>query len=737
MTLTGPGGVGKTRLALQVPHDLIEQFADGIAFISLAPITDSTLVLPAIAQVLGVREAGEEPLVTRLTAFLRHKQALLVLDNFEQVVEAAPLVADLLAACPELRMLATSRVRLRVSGEREYAVPPLGLVEHVAPAPLDEVAESEAARLFVERARTVREDFALTAENAPAVAAICARLDGLPLAIELAAARVKVLPPATLLSRMERRLPLLTGGGRDAPARQRTMRDAIAWSHDLLTPGEQILFRRLAVFVGGFDLEAAEAVAGGPDAPGLDVLDGICSLVDQSLLREEDDPDGEPRYRMLETAREFGLERLNASGEEATVRDRHAAWCLTLAEAAGAVLRTTYDPGVVARLEAEHPNLRAALVWFAQASDGEALVRIGATLGRFWYVAGHAREGRGWLERALALAPAAPTPARARALLNAGLLTLGLGDAEAAFRDHEAAAALARELGLGEEEAVGELGQGVALQYRGEYDAAEVRFAAALPRFRQAGKGVYELATTYHLGVVAHGRGEAGRARRLWEETLAEARARGELVFVAWCLELLGLLAAEQGDLRGAAAALGERLAVGRSVLHRHHRGELLATLAVLGDACGQVEAAARLLGAAETAEAAQHFDPPVGLACARAAERLRQALGAAAYERALAAGRGQGPEAVEADARAVLDAAAASGAAETARPDPADAHGLTPRERDVLRLLVEGCSDREIAEALGLRYRTVTSYVRNILTRLDVTSRTAAATYAVRHGLV
>ncbi len=268
LTLTGPGGAGKTRLAVAVAEGLVEDFPDGVRFVGLAPIADPGLVAPAIAQALGVREVGDESLVDRLAAFLRDRRLLLVLDNVEQVVEAAPLVVDLLRACPRLTILVTSRVRLRVSGEREHAVPPLGLAEEGDASSVANVAASEAVRLFVARAQAVRANFAVTPENAAAVAAICVRLDGLPLAIELAAARAKVLPPAALLARLERRLPLLTGGTRDAPARQRTMRDAIAWSHDLLRPDEQALFRRLAVFAGGFNLEAAAAVAAPGDSAG-------------------------------------------------------------------------------------------------------------------------------------------------------------------------------------------------------------------------------------------------------------------------------------------------------------------------------------------------------------------------------------------------------------------------------------------------------------------------------------
>jgi predicted ATPase len=319
LTLTGAGGVGKTRLALALAEQLGEEFPDGVWFVGLAPITDPGLVVPSVAQVLGVWEAAGELLIERLKAFLREKHLLLVLDNFEQVVEAAPLATELLAASPGLKVLVTSRVRLRVSADHEHVVPPLQLTEPEAPSTIAEVRAPEAVRLFVERAQAVREDFALTAENATTVAQICHRLDGLPLAIELAAARIKILPPTALLARLDRRLPMLTGGGRDAPARQRTMRDAIAWSYDLLSSDEQTLFRRLAVFVGGCTLKAAEAVANSTGDLEIDPIEGIASLVDNSLLREETIRNGEPRFLMLETVREFALEQLELAGERRTI----------------------------------------------------------------------------------------------------------------------------------------------------------------------------------------------------------------------------------------------------------------------------------------------------------------------------------------------------------------------------------------------------------------------------------
>src|SRR5262249_4743446 len=331
LTLTGPGGVGKTRLALGAVPDAAAAFPDGVRFVALAPVADPALVVPTIARALGLREAGDESFAARLAAFLRDKRLLLVLDNMEHLVAAAADLVDLLSACPGLTVFATSRLRLQVSGEWEYQVPPMALPAPGRPSSGEDAAESEAVRLFVERAAAVRLDFALTSENAGTVVEVCRRLDGLPLAIELAAARIKVLSPPALLARLERRLPLLTGGGRDLPARQRTVRETIAWSHDLLPPDEQVLFRRLSGFSGGCTSEAANAVAGDGEGTGIDVFDGIAGLVDHSLLRPEVGPDGESRFAMLETVREFGMERLAASGEEAAVLRAHADWFIALA----------------------------------------------------------------------------------------------------------------------------------------------------------------------------------------------------------------------------------------------------------------------------------------------------------------------------------------------------------------------------------------------------------------------
>ncbi len=484
------------------------------------------------------------------------------------------------------------------------------------------------------------------------------------------------------------------------------------------------------MFVGGFTLEAAEAVVGGALDPGVDPFEAVASLVDKSLVQTAEGPGGEPRYLMLETVREFGLERLAASGEEAATRNHHAAWCLARTAAVGAGIWGTSDPGDIEGLEAEFANLRSALEWLERSGQDDDLLRLAAAIGQFCFLAGHYREGRDWLERALAVVPESPTPARARALQCAGHLAHRMGDGEVAIWRLEQAAALARRLDLPVEEAVAVLNHGIVLEDRGEYDAAEARFAGALALFRRIGDDLGVAITTYHLGVVAYGRGDAATATRHWEETLAGAQAPGDAVVAGWCREHLGLVAAEQGDLRRAAAVLSESWDLDRGVVQRHHQDSLLATLAVLGGAGGQDEAAARLLGAAEAAASGTGFFPPEADAYMRAAERWRRTLGKEAYERAFAVGREQGPEAVEADARAVLEAAAAA----PARLAP-DAYGLTPRELEVLRLVAVGHSNREIADRLSISERTVERHVLHILTKLDVGSRTAAA-YAHAHDL-
>ena len=445
--MTGPGGTGKTRLSLQVAAEVVEEFPDGAWFINLAPISDPTLVASAIAQTLRVTETAGTSLVESLQSALRNKSLLLLLDNFEQVLPAAPLVADLLAAAPGIKILVTSRASLGLYGEHDLHVPPLQLPDPKHLPSLDRLSQYEAVRLFIERAQAAKEDFAVTNENAPAVAEICVRLDGLPLAIELAAARVRLLPPRALLQRLSSRLKLLTGGGRNLPARQQTLRGAIDWSYSLLNPAEQTLFARLAVFVGGRTVDAVEAICNAAGDLPIDPLDGVGSLLDKSLLRQEEGPDGEARLVMLETIHEYARERLDVSGEGAALRRQHLAYFLALAEQAEPELRGAAQVAWLHRLETEHENLRAALQWALGTGEAELAVRLASALAWFWEQRSYLSEGRQWLATALALPHAVAPAVRAKALVGAGLLAFRQGDYAHATSLSEASLARYRELG--------------------------------------------------------------------------------------------------------------------------------------------------------------------------------------------------------------------------------------------------------------------------------------------------
>ena len=423
LTLLGPGGTGKTRVGLQVAAELVDDFEDGVFFVPIAAITDPTLVAPTIARVLGLSEGGARPAEELLEGYLRDRQTLVLLDNFEQVLEAAPVVDRLLSTAAGLKILATSRTPLGLYGEYEFPIPPLSLPDPESLPPLENLTEYAAVRLFVERASAVRPDFSLAEDNAPAVVEICERLDGLPLAIELAAARIKLLPPQVLLDRLGNRLKILTGGARNLPERQRTLRNAIEWSYELLDEGEKMLFGRLGVFSSGATLEAMEAVCDAEGDLPTDVFEGASSLLDKSLLRQEEGAGGEPRFLMLETIHEFADEKLEGSWEAEAVRRSHAEYFLALAEGAEPMLWGAEDAAWLERLEQEHDNMRAALSWAIGHEEGELALRVGAALRWFWYMEGYYGEGRRWLEAALGMDwGAAAAEARARALEGVGWL---------------------------------------------------------------------------------------------------------------------------------------------------------------------------------------------------------------------------------------------------------------------------------------------------------------------------
>lgn len=559
VTLVGPGGVGKTRLALAVAA----AHAGPSQAIGLAAVRDSALVLPSIAHALGVHETAGKPVRPALVAHLAHRDLLLMLDNLEQVVYIGPEIALLLVDCPSLRILATSRAVLHVSGEHVYQVPPLRAPDDPL-LPPECLLQFAAVQLFVDRARAVDARFDLTAENARSVAEICQRLDGQPLAIELAAARVRLLPPPTLLRRLEHHLPLLVGGPRDVPARQQTLRATLAWSHDLLGPVERRLFARLAVFAGDWSLEAAEAVcAGGGVAVGA-VLDVLGSLVDQSLVRPTDAPEGELRFGLLATVREYALEQMEAGSEAESVRVAHAAYVDRFADGVIAEVRATGNTDVLVRLASERAELRAALDWLTERGELEAALRLAGAAAWLWVAEGGLTEGRERLARLLAAAPE-PTSARTSALLGAAMLAWGQGEYPAQERLAGEALLLAR--AKADDVAIAEAlsALGAAAFQRGAYDDARLLLEEALSLFRASDQRLGITWTLMRLAAVARDRGAFGEAEHLYDEALQLRRAASDRTGVAHILSNLGWLAFYAGDRARARAMQEESLAIRRA----------------------------------------------------------------------------------------------------------------------------------------------------------------------------
>ncbi len=535
LTLTGPGGVGKTRLATQIATELAADFPGGTALALLAPLADPALVVGTIAQALRVPDAGETPLLTTIAAVIADRHLLLVLDNFEHLTEAAPDVATLLLACPNLKVLATSRAALRVRGEQEYRVPPLGLPERAAAGNIEALLRAPAVRLFIARAQAAQSAFALTADNAEAVVAICARLDGLPLALELAAARVALLSPGALLARLDRALPLLSAGARDLPARQRTMRDAIAWSYDLLTAPEQALFRRLAVFAGGWTLAAAEAVAGDDTLDEWALLQRLGELVEKSLVvaRVEQDDEAEPteaRYRLLEPIRQFAQEQLERHGEVAAVRHKHVAYFLALAERAAPENVGHQDAAGIDQLEAENDNLRAALGWSLEQGEAEIACRFGMALRMFWVVHARHGEGRRWMEQAVARKPDLDPIMRARALYAMGCCIYGSGENERLLAVAATCARLFADAGDGYGEALGFGLAGFAAILLGDLDGGTTFLQDALTLLRSLGDRWASAHLLIHLALVPLRRGDYPLALRYNEDAFVLAQQTGDVL---------------------------------------------------------------------------------------------------------------------------------------------------------------------------------------------------------------
>lgn len=615
LTFTGPGGTGKTRLAVQVAADLIDYFQDGVSFVSLASIADPELVTVGIAGVLGVKEAGTHSILETLAEYLREKRLLLILDNFEQVVEAAPVLAQLLRYAKHLKLLVTSRALLRLSGERDFPVPPLALPNPKHLPPLAELAECDAVRLFIERARSARPDFELTEANALAIAGICARVDGLPLAIELAAARVGILPPQAMLKRLESRLRVLTGGARDLPARQQTLRSAIEWSHDLLEEQEQVLFRRLSVFSGGRTLEAIEAICGpeistqahpisGPHSPlpsDVDILESVASLIDKSLLnREEQIAGGESRFVMLETIHEYARERLVESGEAQEISERHARFFLDLVERAAPELNGDDQAIWLRRLEEEQGNIRAALRWAPEHSPELGLRLVGA-LWLFWEIRGYLSETRHLVAELLSHPNTlAHTSDRARALHTAGNLADTQGDYEAALAYYNESLAIYRELGDSRSAARPLNGLGLVSFGQGDFATARSFLEESLAIKRELADPSSISIALNNLGLVAHSQRDYRTARAYLQESLAIDRDLKDKDAVATSLVNLGAVALDDGSYDEARLLFMEGLALFNEVGDTRGIADSLENLVGLASQAGDFERAPVLGGAAE-----------------------------------------------------------------------------------------------------------------------------------------
>lgn len=641
VSLTGPGGTGKTRLALGIASKLMDAFPDGVFFVDLAPVRDPTLVLPTIASVLNVREDSPGTLRATLTAYLMPKRMLLVLDNCEQVITAASDLAALLTACPRLAILATSRESLRIAAEHEFPVLPLGVPEEIRDLALDDLAQIPALALFVSRATAIDPSFALTTDNAAVIAEICRRLDGLPLAIELAAARIRLLPPRALLARLEQRLPLLTGGARDLPSRQQTMRNTIAWSHDLLDDAEQTLFQFLSVFPSGFTLEAAERMSG--EQPGMgQALDLLASLVAKSLVAYDGDEGVAPRYRMLETIREFGQERLAASGRDAMARDRHAAWALALAERAAPHV-TGPDAAIwLEMLERDHAGLRAALSWLVECSEGELLARLAGMLWTFWKEHAHYSEGRRWLDAALELGQTAPAKDRLRVMTGSGAMAWYQGDVAYSRQMHEQALVLAREIGDRAAEAFVLGALGVHASELGDDLQAIARFEESVAVAREVRDPAPVVLSLHNLAHQEWQRGEKSRAASRLEEALQVAREHRMGWILPSILVGLGTISTDLGDAVRAVRYFRESIALAQL---RGNLGDVIdgvGGLARLAATTDQPEKAVRLFGAADTLREglALSLSPTEVAHLEPIMNELRTALGEDAFSAAWTDGR-------------------------------------------------------------------------------------------------
>ena len=730
VTLTGPGGIGKTRLALDAAANLDPAVAKRAVLVSLAAVREPELVLPTIAQALGIREGAGLDTRDAIEQALGDTRTLLILDNLEHLLDAVPDVVWIMATCHGATTLATSRARLQIRGEHEFVVLPLPLPDPDQP----QDGANPAIELFAERACEVDPEFALTQTNLPIIAEICRRLDGIPLAIELAAARIKVLPPAALLARLDRRLPILTGGPRDLPDRLRTMRDAIAWSHDLLNGDQQAMFRRLCVFTGEFTLLEAQSVVAESDAS---ILNELAELVDTSLLRQIE-REGEPRFLILETLCEYGLEQLVEAGEHDHYQGRHADFFINFAEAAAPRLRGAERTTWLERLERAHGNLRAALKWSTDEEDAHRALRLAGALWQFWWWRSHLAEGRQWLERALALPGGeGHSVARARVLTGCGALAETQGDYAAAEEYHEQAVRAWQETGDSRGLAVSLLFRWLVSFNAEDHQRMTALSTESLRLFRELDDTWGIAMSLMEQGVMAMRLHEHSSA----EAVLAEGIERFEEINDQWgvaiCQGVLGNVATDKGDYASAAEFLARSLTSLLVLNDLWGLATVLPAAARMAGEQGEFEWAVRISGA--IARMHETMGAPLKVPFRTRYEQTlaeaKTALGDDRFEAAMAAGYAMSPEQAVEEAVRKPAAQPAEATAESDR-SPAVAFPLSPREREVLRLVPERTA-REIGEELFISESTVRTHIENILNKLGLRNQKELIAYAYQHGLI
>ncbi len=640
ITLVGPGGTGKTSLATEFAREAAGQFTDGAWFVDLAPLTDPALVAPTLARSLGLKEQPDRPIEELLTAHLNRRELLLVLDNFEHVLAATGIVEDLVAAGPGLKVVVTSRIPLNLYGEQEFVVSSLTLPDRGVSVNLEQLTSYEAVALFLERARAARPAFSITEESAPVVAEICIRLDGLPLAIELAASRIRILEPKEILTRLEQRLPVLIAGANNLPARHRTLQGAIEWSYELLQPVEQTLFARLAIFAGGCTLEAAEAICNPGRELRLDTFDGIASLVNQSIVRQRGVA-GESRFEMLETIRDFGLDRLEAGGSLEEMGRRHLGYYQYLVETAEPHFLSVDQAQWLDRIQREHFNLRGALKNALDMGLADSGLQLAAGLWRFWLQRGYLREGRSWLEVLLALEPDTVSAAQAKGYTALGGLTYWLSDADATERAYESAVRLYRQIGDLEAEAEALYNLAFVPAMRNDPEAAHRGFQASLALAREIGHPNLVARNQISLGTAALTAGDLQAALKYFDEALIFFRETGDRFHTAWAIGSIGQVHSLLGQLQEGRMAFLEALRLFTEDQHLPGIGAVLEEISTLESSAGRHIEAMRLVGAAAALREMTGASAPLrSVMRLDAEEAARQAIGDEAVAKALAEGR-------------------------------------------------------------------------------------------------